>query len=427
MAKFSPPPGTADIFPEETPRWRYLENAARQIFTLYGYGELRTPIFEYTEVFQRGIGTETEVVRKEMYTFEDRGGRSLTLRPEGTAGVMRALLNTDVMNGNEKRVFYIGPMFRGERPAAGRRRQFHQIGVENVGRTAPGLDVENIVMQMHFLEELGISGTKLLINTRGLISDRAPAEAVLREYFGRYVEDMCDDCRQRLEANIWRILDCKNAACREIILNAPDYSKAFSRESLTYFDEVRTLLGQCNIDFQVDKQLVRGLDYYVHTVWEVIHPGLGAQNSLAGGGRYELYLPETGKPVNGVGFAVGMERLLLAQEALQISTLMPAVAPVYLISLGDKARGFNLQLACRLRRAGIATLVEVENKSVKAQMRAANRAEAEFSVICGDAEMEQGIVVCKCMATGNQLELSADELPDYLIQKKSQVRTTNGD
>ena len=266
MAKFSPPPGTADIFPDEMPLWHRLEDSARRIFPLYGYGELRTPIFEYTEVFKRGIGDETEVVQKEMYTFEDRGGRSLTLRPEGTAGVMRALLNTDVMNGNEKRVFYIGPMFRGERPAAGRRRQFHQIGVENAGRVAPELDAENMAMMMQYLDELKISGAKLMINTRGVQADRKPAEEALSKYFQQYIGDMCDDCKTRVGRNVWRILDCKRVDCKEIVKNAPDCVKVYSSESRAYFDSVCELLTSFNVDFEIDKQLVRGLDYYAHTV-----------------------------------------------------------------------------------------------------------------------------------------------------------------
>ena len=258
MAKFSPPPGTADIFPEEMPLWHRLEDTARRIFPLYGYGELRTPIFEFTDVFKRGIGDETEVVQKEMYTFEDRGGRSLTLRPEGTAGVMRALLNTDVMNGNEKRVFYIGPMFRGERPAAGRRRQFHQVGVENAGRVAPELDAENMAMMMQYLDELQISGAKLLINTRGVQADRKPAEESLSEYFQKHVGDMCDDCKTRVSRNVWRILDCKQEGCREIVKDAPDYVSCYTAESRAYFDRVCALLTSFNVSFEIDKQLVRG-------------------------------------------------------------------------------------------------------------------------------------------------------------------------
>ncbi|MFA6714251.1 MAG: histidine--tRNA ligase [Victivallales bacterium] len=414
MAKFSPPPGTADIFPEEMPLWYRLEEAARRIFPLYGYGELRTPVFEYTEVFKRGIGDETEVVQKEMYTFEDRGGRSLTLRPEGTAGVMRALLNTDVMNGNEKRVFYIGPMFRGERPAAGRRRQFHQVGVENAGRVAPELDAECMAMMMQYLEDLEIKGAKLLINTRGVRADREPAEKVLREYFRQHIAEMCDDCKTRVERNVWRILDCKQPGCGEIVKRAPDYVSTYTPESRAYFDTVCDLLTAFGVDFEIDKQLVRGLDYYAHTVFEVIHPGLGAQNAIAGGGRYELYLPENSKPIIGVGFAAGLERLLMVQEALKVAAPAPALGPVFLISMGDAARAFNMKLAHELRGGGIPVVVEVEGKSMKAQMRAANRVNAAFAVICGDEELEKGKVVCKDMREGSQNEVSRSELNSFL-------------
>ncbi|MCP3968182.1 MAG: histidine--tRNA ligase [Lentisphaerae bacterium] len=417
MAKFSPPPGTADIFPEETPWWRRLEDTARRVFPLYGYGELRTPVFEYTEVFTKGIGNETEVVQKEMYTFEDRGGRSLTLRPEGTAGVMRALLNTDVMNGNEKRVFYIGPMFRGERPAAGRRRQFHQIGVENVGRVAPELDAENMAMLIQYLEELDISGAKLLVNTRGVAADRKPAEETLRKYFEQHIGEMCDDCQERVSRNVWRILDCKQKACCEIVAGAPDYVSLYTSESREYFDRVCKILDSFGVDFEVDRQLVRGLDYYAHTVYEVIHPGLGAQNAIAGGGRYELFLPQNKKPVQGVGFAAGMERLLMVQEALQAKAPEIGPGPVFLVSMGDEARMFNMKLANDLRCAGIAVLAEVENKSMKAQMRAANRLNSSFTVICGDDELARGIIVGREMKTGEQCEYTPAELMEYL--KKS--------
>lgn len=414
MAKFSPPPGTADIFPAEVPLWHRLEDTARRVFPLYGYGELRTPVFEYTEVFKRGIGDETEVVQKEMYTFEDRGGRSLTLRPEGTAGVMRALLNTDVMNGNEKRVFYIGPMFRGERPAAGRRRQFHQIGVENAGRVAPELDAENMAMMMQYLDELKISGTKLLINTRGIMADRKPAEKILHEYFQKHIGEMCDDCKDRVARNVWRILDCKQEACRKIVAEAPDYVQAYSTESRKYFDHVCELLTSFGVNFEIDKQLVRGLDYYAHTVFEVIHPGIGAQNSIAGGGRYELYLPQNKKPIVGVGFAAGLERLLMVQEALGVAAPDAGKGPVFLVSMGVAARKFNMKLAQDLRGAGIPVVVEVEDKSMKAQMRAANRVDAAYAVICGDEELAKNIVVCKDMKEGVQNEFSSSDLTAFL-------------
>jgi histidyl-tRNA synthetase len=418
MANYAPPPGTADIFPEETAWWRRLEDTADRVFSLYGYGELRTPIFEYTEVFKRGIGDETEVVQKEMYTFEDRGGRSLTLRPEGTAGVMRSLLTTDVMNGNEKRVYYIGPMFRGERPAAGRRRQFHQVGLENVGKISPEIDAETITAMMHYIRETGITGGRLLLNTRGVKADREPAEKMLREYFRTNIDVMCDDCRARIERNIWRILDCKQEACRGIVSQAPPYVESYSDESRAYFRRVCQLLDQAGIEYEIDPFLVRGLDYYVHTVFELVHTaGLGAQATISAGGRYELFLPETKKPVIGVGFAAGMERLLLVQQALGIPAPPPASSPVFLASMGDAARDANIRLSAELRQGGLPVIVEFEDKSMKAQLRAANRAGSRFVVIRGDEELAKNQVLCKDMSDGSQQEVSPDALLETIKNK----------
>ena len=408
MAKSTPPPGTADIFPEEINIWYNLEDAAKKVFSLYGFGELRTPIFEYTEVFKRGLGDATEVVQKEMYTFEDRGGRSMTLRPEGTASVMRALLNTDVLNGNEKRVYYIGPMFRGERPAAGRRRQFHQIGVENVGRVAPELDAENIAMLMHYLEEIKITGAKLLINTRGVEKDRIPAAKMLKEHFSKSIDAMCDDCKTRLENNVWRMLDCKQASCQEFIEDAPDVVEYFTEETKNYFTRVCEILDSLNIEYVVDKRLVRGLDYYVHTVFELTHPGLGAQNAIAGGGRYEVNLPQQKKPLIGVGFAVGLERLIMAQESLGVLTEDQLTLDCYIISMGDEARAKGLAFAGKLRKAGISVIAEVEAKSMKAQMRGANRLNAKNVIIIGESELENNEFVVKNMAEGTQETVSFD-------------------
>lgn len=415
MANYAPPPGTADIFPEEAAWWRRLEETAAEVFPLYGYGELRTPVFEYTEVFKRGIGDETEVVQKEMYTFEDRGGRSLTLRPEGTAGVMRALLTTDVMNGNEKRVYYIGPMFRGERPAAGRRRQFHQVGLENVGKISPEIDAETITAMMHYIKKLGITGGKLLLNTRGVKADREPAVKMLREYFGAHLDSMCGDCRGRLDRNIWRILDCKQEQCREIVRRAPPYVESYTEESKEYFRRVCKLLDEAGIDYEIDPFLVRGLDYYVHTVFELVHTaGLGAQATISAGGRYELFLPDTKKPVIGVGFAAGMERLLLVQEALGVTAPEAAPPPVFLASMGDAARDANIKLGAALRQAGIPVIVEFEGKSMKAQLRAANRAASRFVVIRGDEELAKNIVLVKDMDDGSQQEIPPENLIDIV-------------
>ncbi|MDD3154531.1 MAG: histidine--tRNA ligase [Victivallaceae bacterium] len=408
MSNFSPVPGTADIFPAEATRYRAIADCADRVFGLYGYGELRTPIFEYTEVFQRGLGGETEVVQKEMYTFQDRGGRSLTLRPEGTAGVMRAMMNTGVMNGEEQRVYYFGPMFRGERPAAGRRRQFHQVGVENVGRISPALDAECIAMLVHFLDELGIQNYDLKLNTRGVQSDRPAAAAMLQEYFGKHLDTLCDDCKVRYEKNIWRILDCKQPHCQQLVGACPDYLNAFSEESRAYFDEVRRQLDLLGVRYTIDPLLVRGLDYYVHTVFELGANLAGSNIAIAGGGRYELFLPGCKKPVPGVGFAAGVERLLMAQG--ELSAPPPSSGPVFLISLGDAAFLANLTLAGALRRAGVATALEPEAKSMKSQMRAANRLLSPLVIIRGDGEMEQKIVMLKKMSDGSQSQVADDQI-----------------
>ena len=406
MANSAPPPGTADIFPEEARRWQWIEQTAADVFGRYHYGELRTPIFEYTEVFQRGLGNETEVVQKEMYTFLDRGGRSLTLRPEGTAGVMRALLNTDVLNGVEQRVFYHGPMFRGERPAAGRRRQFHQIGVENAGRVAPALDAECILALSQFLEEIGVTGFNLMINTRGVPEDRKPAEDALREHFKPVIDSMCEDCRSRLERNVWRILDCKQPECQKHIASAPDAAALFAQPSRDYFNQVCDILASLDVKFTIEPRLVRGLDYYVHTVFELTHAGLGAQNAIAGGGRYELNLPGLGKPVRGVGFAAGVERLLMAREAMGVKPEPVRTPDIYLLSLGAKALAFNWKLASELRRAGIYAAVEPEEKSMKSQMRSADRLKAAKVLIVGDAELEEGAADLKQMSDGSQRRIA---------------------
>ncbi len=410
MSKSSPPPGTSDIFANEVTAWLELENTARRVFSLYGYGEIRTPVFEFTEVFQRGLGSETEVVQKEMYTFEDRGGRSLTLRPEGTAGVMRALSGTDAMNGVEQRVFYMGPMFRGERPSAGRRRQFHQIGVENAGRVAPELDAENIAMLAQFLNEAGAGGFELLINTRGVKEDRAPAEAALREHFSAHIDEMCEDCRTRLERNVWRILDCKQECCRKFVDTAPDAASLFGQSSRDYFKRVCDMLSTWNVPFKVEPRLVRGLDYYVHTVFELTHTALGGQNAIAGGGRYELTVPGFNRPVQGVGFAAGMERLLMVREAAGRMAPPAATPDIFLISLGDRALAYNGKLAGELRLGGISTALEYEAKSMKSQMRSADRLKARKVLIVGDSELDSGAAVLKNMSDGTQKTVPFTEI-----------------
>lgn len=408
------PPGTSDISPEEVPLWRLVENMAVEVFSLYGYREMRTPIMEFTELFQRGIGGETDVVKKEMYTFDDKGGRSLTLRPEGTAGVMRSFAGTDVMNGNERRVFYMGPMFRGEKPAAGRKRQFHQVGVENAGGVSPLSDAESIAMLTHYLDKLGITGYSLLINTRGSFEDRVPAEKVLKEALEKRVDELCADCKDRLTRNVWRVVDCKNPACSAIVDTLPDITESFSTESRAFFEKVCEYLTEMKVEYTIDPKLVRGLDYYAHTVFEITHPGLGAQNSIAGGGRYEVPVPGSKRPVLGVGFALGIERILMAMESLGVEPPLESGLDVYLISLGAPAAAANIATSVVLRKAGISTVVCAEEKSMKAQMRAANRLSARFAVIRGDQELDNGMMVCKNMSNSEQSEIPVGDLVEFI-------------
>ena len=402
--QLEPLPGTSDIWEPEASQWVALENAARTVFSRYGYGELRTPIFERTDVFVRGIGDETEVVQKEMYTFEDRGGRSLTLRPEGTAGVMRAMANQGVGEGVERRVFYMGPMFRGERPAAGRRRQFHQIGVEAVGRVSPLMDAENIAMLADFLRTAGIPESRILLNTRGTAEDRPQVAAALREHFAPRLESLCEDCRRRLEGNIWRILDCKVPGCQPAIAAAPAIPDLLGEASKTFFKAVCETLDGLGVSYVIEPRLVRGLDYYEHTVFEVTSdvPSLGAQTAIAGGGRYRVGLPGINEPVAGVGFAAGVERLLLARGWTEQPAAGLGAVDVYVGGLGRVGLVAGMKLAAAIRQAGCRVLAEVEERSLKAQMRTANKVGAKVVLVQGGSELAAGTVLCKSMADSVQ-------------------------
>lgn len=413
-----PLPGTSDIWEPETLDWIELENAARDVFHRYSFSEIRTPIFERTDVFVRSLGTETDVVQKEMYTFEDRGGRSLTLRPEGTAGAIRAIANKGLEQGDEARVFYFGPMFRGERPAAGRRRQFHQIGCETVGSNSPWQDVEVISMLAHFLDKIGITGGKVKINTRGLPEDRAPVSEKLREYFKPFVHDMCDDCKRRLDTNVWRMLDCKNDACKAIAENAPKIIDLLCPESKDYFDKVCKGLTEVGVPFEFEPRLVRGLDYYIHTVFEVTHPGLGAQDALAGGGRYRITFPGSKNPVEGIGFAAGMERLLIARESLGHKTPEARLADVMILCLGENAIVPGIKLTHDLRAAfnNIRFKTDFSGRSMKAQMRGTNKVGAKLAIILGENELQQGVAVCRDMGTSEQTTVPLVELNDFIAK-----------
>lgn len=414
--KTEPIPGISDIYPADIPEWRFVENAARQTFSRYGYHEIRPPILERTDVFSRSIGDDTDIVQKEMYTFKDRGGRSLTLRPEGTAGVLRALANEGIPEGDERRVFYIGPMFRGERPAAGRKRQFHQIGVECVGKTAPAIDAECIAMGMDYLNTIGIESTTLLLNSRGTLKDRRQISTVLTHYFQDHIDSMCADCQRRLITNVWRILDCKNDQCRPVVDDSPAITDQLDSDSRGYFDSVCTILDNLGIQYKLDPRLVRGLDYYVHTVFEITSTGAGAQNAIVGGGRYNVQLPGQKRSIDGVGFALGVERLLMCRSGAGQRSEPDAAADIYIVSHGQRAMNENLILAAELRKNDFSVLMDLEGRGMKAQMRNANKCNVTFALIRGDDELDKGLVVCKHMTDANQIEIPVAELAGKLKQ-----------
>ncbi len=406
----------SDIDAPEVFVWQNIEEQARALFALYGFNEIRTPILERTQVFTRSIGDDTDIVQKEMYTFEDRGGRSLTMRPEGTAGVVRYLAGKG-QDAGDARLFYIGPMFRSERPQAGRKRQFHQCGVEMVSPPSPLVDAECIALQLHLLKEWGLDGCVLKINTRG---EAHESRQIADELCARLMpnrEDLCADCQRRIDENILRVLDCKNPECGAIVDAMPPLTEFMSADSRAYFDKVVALLNELGLRPKITPRLVRGLDYYNNTVWEIAHPALGAQDALAGGGRYSIQMGK--KPLEGVGFAMGLERVIMALNAVDalVETLSESVL-LWFVSMGAKALDANFILEQELRNRGVACGMDMTGRSMKAQMRAANRANARFVVICGDDEVAKRVLLLKDMGSGEQCEIDKETLIERILQEK---------
>ncbi len=405
--EFQPLQGMSDIQAPEIYIWRMMEERARALFTSYGYEELRTPVLEKLSVFQRSLGDTTDVVKKEMYSFKP-SKHELAMRPEGTAGTIRHLAGRGE-EGLNARVFYIAPMFRYERPQAGRKRQFHQVGVEATGDPNPLADAECIALQKGLLDSWGLTGSKIQISTRGEPSDRKPVADGLRAALQPHLTDLCEDCQRRIDENVLRVIDCKNENCGKIVDQIPSAIEFMSDASRAYLDQVVDALNTMGIEVVVNPKLIRGLDYYVHTVWEISHSALGAQDALAGGGRYEIALGK--KAIPGVGFAVGFERAIMALEACGITA--EQFAPdggVWLVSLGEAALAENMKLATELRSKGIRCGLELSAKSMKAQMRKADRAKAAKVIIRGDDELARGTAVVKDMKEGSQQELNLEEV-----------------
>ncbi len=405
------PKGTKDILPAESPRWQAVERIARELSAIYHFDEIRTPIFEHSELFHRGVGETTDIVSKETYTFNDRDNRSLTLRPEGTAGVVRAVIESGMLNdaGARVKVSYFGPNFRYERPASGRYRQHHQFGVEAFGVAEADQDVECILLQMDFYRRCGVKDLALRINSLGDAESKQRYRDALVAFLSPKRETLSDDSKRRLTDNPLRILDSKDPRDVEAVKGAPPAAEYLSDASAKNFERARTLLEKAALPFSVDGNLVRGFDYYTGIVWEVTAGGLGAQNAIGGGGRYDN-LVETlgGKPTPGVGFGSGIERLLLALESQQITLPMDAKPLVWLVAHGDAARDANWQLMQTLRAAGIRADMDPSGRSVKSQFKLADREKAAFCIIVGDSELASNAVMLKNLQSGEQASVPRD-------------------
>lgn len=395
------PRGTNDFLPEQTPRWQYLERTLLSTAALYGFGEIRTPTFEHTELFQRGVGDTTDVVSKEMYTFTDKGGRSVTLRPEGTAGICRAAIENGLLgDALPLKVSYVFNCFRYEKAQRGRYRQFHQFGVECYGAAGPQADAEILSLAWEGLQTLGLRELQLSVNSIGCPACRAEYHRALRAYFEDRREELCETCRERLEKNPMRILDCKSPVCGQIAAGAPRVLDYLCGDCRAHFERVQSLLRAAKIPFTVDAGIVRGLDYYTRTVFEISVPGFPA---LCGGGRYGGLCRQLGGPdVEGIGFAMGLERLLMVMEQQNCEFPQPPQCDLYIASMGEAAAQEAFRLTTLLRREGYAVECDLMGRSVKAQMKYANKLGALYSMVLGEAELEQGAVRLKQMATGEE-------------------------
>ncbi len=413
------PRGTEDILPPDSLNWQYIEEKAKKVLKTYNYQEIRTPIFEYTDLFARGIGENTDIVEKEMYTFEDKGGRSLTLRPEGTAPIVRSFLENKIYGqAQPTKYFYIGPMFRYERPQAGRFRQFHQIGVEAFGSNDPRLDCEIIYLGVDFLKKLGLQNFEVYINSIGCQECRKNYLQKLKNYLNKYADELCEDCKNRLVKNPLRVLDCKQEECQQIIEKGPDILNFLCEDCLSHFQKLKDYLDQLNITYQVDSTLVRGLDYYTNTAFEIKYSGLGAQDTIFGGGRYNDLTAEIGnKEVPGIGFAIGIERLLLTLQEQNISLPVDNYLDVYFVTIGEKARDKAMVMLKDFRDKGLKTTMDYTDRSVGSQMKAADRLQAKYSIILGEDELNKNRVTLRNMESGNEQEIAFEQVLDKIYRQ----------
>jgi histidyl-tRNA synthetase len=413
------PRGTQDILPGQVEKWQAIEEKAREICGKYLYREIRTPIFEHTELFLRSVGETTDIVQKEMYTFTDRGDRSLTLRPEGTASTVRSYVENKMFGDAQQpvKLYYIGPMFRYERPQAGRFRQFVQFGVEALGSADPAIDAEVISLAMTLYKDMGLNKLKLIVNSLGdKVSRDAHREAIVNHFKPR-INEFCKDCQNRLEKNPLRILDCKQDRDHELMNSAPSILEYLNEYSRDYFEKLQNYLTAMDVPFEIDPNLVRGLDYYNHTAFEImsVSEGFGAITTLCGGGRYNGLVEEMGGPETpGIGFALSIERFIAALEAEKVDMSLNDSIDCYLVSLGDTAKDYTVKLLHELRSNGFKAERDYLDRKVKAQFKAADRLQAKFIAVLGENELDSGIINLKNRVTGEQKEINLNQFIESL-------------
>ena len=409
--------GTNDILPSDVYKWQFVENKMLETAALFGFSEIRVPVFEHTEVFKRSVGDTTDVVQKEMYTFDDKGGRSITLRPELTAGVVRSVLENGLTNGPlPLKVCYIGGCYRYEKPQAGRLREFHQFGVECVGAAAPSADAEVIALAKQVLDNIGIQKVSLEINSIGCPECRKKYQEALKEYFRKNIDTLCATCRDRLERNPMRILDCKSPVCKGLCENAPVIIDYLCEDCENHFKEVKKHLDSAEIKYTVNPKIVRGLDYYTRTVFEFVSGDIGAQSTVCGGGRYDGLIAQMGgQPTASLGFAMGIERLMMVLEAQKTELPKRAGCDLYIAAMGNNASLKATALCNDLRTDGFKVQTDICNKGLKAQMKYADKIGAGFTLVLGDNELESNKANLKNMQTGELCEVTLDNLADQLF------------
>lgn len=415
------PKGTRDIIPGESEKWTLVEDVMAGEAELNGFSEIRTPVFEHTELFQRSVGDTTDVVEKQMYTFEDKGGRSITLRPEGTAGAVRAMLENGMYNGGYPiKMYYKTSCYRYEKPQAGRLREFHQFGLEEYGTQSPVADAELICAAQSIFDRLQIQQLRLEINSIGCPECRAEYHKALKEYFEGYNDELCDTCLSRLEKNPMRILDCKSPICSKIAEGAPKITDYLCEECEEHFKSVQRYLDSAGVKYTVNPTIVRGLDYYTKTVFEFVTDCIGAQGTVCGGGRYDGLIEELGgKHLPSLGFAMGLERLLMVMDKQGIEIPDFSECNLYIVTMGESAKEKAFELAMTLRESSMTVETDVVGRGLRAQMKYADKIGAKYSMVLGDNELEQKKAVIKNMNSGKQTTVRLDEnfLEDFIIME----------